>query len=187
MRRPTSLSALSFIQQITVELSSSILVIWGQCSQQYQKPTAPDPRRPPSPAHPTQPEQTPPRPPRSLQGSGAERRPDPRPLDGARARSIAPSRRSPGAHRSLLRASGSRQAPPRSCTFAYQMRTVCRIFFSRGGSGLTIRKSRGKGEIEDPAGISKLWEEPPQCFSAWAMAVCPFGAGPELRRVGPRP
>lgn len=127
-----SLSALFLIQQITVELSSGFLVIWGQWSQQDQKPTGPGPRRPPSPALPTQLAQTPARPPRSLQGSCAERRSDPRPLDGARARSIAGSRRSPGAHRSLQPASGSRQAPPKSRTFAYQTRAVCGIFFSRG-------------------------------------------------------
>lgn len=142
MSTPMSLSALLFIQQITVELSSGFLVIWGQCSQQDQKPTDPGPRHPPSPAHRHSLCRLPLARGGVSRGSCAERRSDPRPLDGARARTIAQSQRSPGAHRSLQPASGSRQAPPKSRTFAYQTRTVCGIFFSRG---VLVSQSENQG------------------------------------------
>lgn len=59
------------------------------------------------------------------------------------------SRRNPAAHRGLQRASGSRQAPPRNRTFAYQMRIVCRIFFSWGvlSHKQTITGKRGRSRI----------------------------------------
>lgn len=105
------------------------------------------------------------------------RRWNPRSLGGARARSRvygSESWRSPGARWGLRRASGSRQAPPRSLTFAHQMRMVCGIFFAwecEGGFCLTTRQSRGKGAIRDPARVSKLWEEPPP--RAFRPGRCP--------------
>lgn len=113
-----------------------------------------------------------------------------RPLGGALAISIAPS---PGGIRARTGVSRAPLALGRRTQGTARSRTRCGLSaesFSLGAFYLTTRQSRGgggEGAIRDPTRVSKLWEEPSPCFPAWARSECPFGAGPELRRAGPRP
>lgn len=121
------------------------------------------------------------------------RRWKPRSLGGARARSRvsgSESWRSPGARWGLRRASGSRQAPPRSLTFAHQMRMVCGIFFAWECEGGVLSHNQtitGKGAIRDPARVSKLWEEPPSVLSGLGDVRVSIRRRARARRAGPRP